>query len=268
MAMVRTIFLLYHDIDSQEYPSEKEDLATRETVVRSGEFLSHMTYLAETGWNVMSIREYLAKQEAGRVQSQDIVLTFDDGHISNYRLALPVLQKFGFSATFFIIAQRIGSPHHMGKAELNELCKAGMEIGSHGLTHTYLPELSTEEVEYELSESRNIIEHTVKEPVTSFAYPGGHYNPQILDSMRKSSYTTAASCIVGRNSLETDPYLLRRLEMRRNTSRDDFKVAIRTSTILFYQMIDGVKSGIKNIVGLERYKSLRQKFYFLYPFKR
>lgn len=266
--MIKTLFLLYHDLDSAEYPSEKEDLATKETVVRLSEFESHMAALAENGWHVISMSHFFAKQNQGSVTDKDIVLTFDDGHISNHRLAFPVLQKYGFKATFFIIAERIGASYYMDNADLQELSGAGMEIGSHGLTHTYLPELSSPGIESELAESKTIIESVVEQPVETFAYPGGHYNSNVLKCIKKSGYKAGASCIVGWNSRKTNPLLLRRVEIRRGTTAADFKCSINANNVLFYQAIDNVKSGMKKIVGLERYKFLRQKLYFLYPFKR
>ena len=266
--MTKIIFLLYHDIDSIEFPSEKKGLATTETVVRLSEFESHMAWLDENGWNVISIQQFLEKQKNGNIEALDIVLTFDDGHISNHRLALPVLQKYGFRATFFIIADRIGIPYHMGIEELRELDDAGMEIGSHGLTHTYLPQISEQEIERELLGSKKKIEKTIGKSVDSFAYPGGHYNDNVLKCIGESSYKMGASCIVGCNHPKSNRYLLRRIEIRRGTSVSDFKRSVNLSNILFYQVIGAIKNGLKKIVGLEKYTALRQKLYFLDPFKR
>jgi len=266
--MTKTVFLLYHDLDSEAFPSEKEDLATRETVARLNEFESHMALLAENGWNVISMHHFLEKQRQGQVGDRDIVLTFDDGHMSNRTLALPVLQKHGFTATFFIIAERIGKPYHMGIKELHELAGAGMEIASHGLTHRYLPQLSPEEVMREFTESKEIIEKSIGQPVYSFAYPGGHYDDKVLNCIKKTKYEAAASCIVGWNNSKVDLFMLRRVELRRGTSAGDFQNAIKTANILFYTGIDSTKRVIKKIVGLERYTALRQKLYFLYPFDR
>jgi peptidoglycan/xylan/chitin deacetylase (PgdA/CDA1 family) len=266
--MTKTLFLLYHDLDSEAFPSEKEDLATRETVVRLTEFESHMAVLAENDRHVMSMHHFLEKQRLGQVDDQDIVLTFDDGHMSNYTLAYPVLQQHGFTATFFIVADRIGKPYHMGIKELHELAGAGMEIASHGLTHRYLPQLSLQEVARELAESKEIIEKSIGQPVYSFAYPGGHYDDNILNCIKKTNYEAAASCIVGWNNSKVDLFMLRRVELRRGTSAADFQHAIKVGNILFYKGIDSTKRVIKKIVGLERYKALRQKLYFLYPFNR
>ena len=143
-----------------------------------------------------------------------------------------------------------------------------MDIGSHGLTHTYLPKLSQQKIEIELSESKKTIEDFIHQPVRCFAYPGGHYDYNILKYIRQSDYKAAASCIVGWNNSKTDLFLLRRVEIRRGTSATDFERAISSNNILIYQGIDRAKSGIKKIVGLKHYETLRKKIYFLYPFKR
>jgi peptidoglycan/xylan/chitin deacetylase (PgdA/CDA1 family) len=266
--MAKTLFLLYHDLDSSEYPSEKKDLATKETVARLQEFEAHMAYLAAKGRNVISMKQFIEKQAQNNVSDKDIVLSFDDGHMSNHRLAFPVLQKYDFHATFFIIADRIGAQYHMSQEDLLEFVDAGMDIGSHGLTHTYLPNLSQQKIEIELSESKKTIEDIIHQPVRCFAYPGGHYDDTVLKCIRESDYTAAASCIVGWNNSKTDLFLLRRVEIRRGTSVTDFERAISSNNIFIYQGIDRAKSGIKKIVGLKNYETLRKKIYFLYPFKR
>jgi peptidoglycan/xylan/chitin deacetylase (PgdA/CDA1 family) len=93
------------------------------TVARLSEFESHMAFLAKNDWNVISMHYFLEKQKQDKVEKRDIVLTFDDGHISHHR--------FGFTATFFIIADRIGTSYHMEIEELSELAAGGMEIASH-----------------------------------------------------------------------------------------------------------------------------------------
>lgn len=266
--MNNTIILLYHDIDTPGNPTEKKDLATRETVVRLEEFESHMKYLASEGYRVLSVKQYLDEQKGGNDRDKDIVLTFDDGHISNFQFALPVLRQYSFSATFFIIANNIGKPYYMGEQEIHDLLDCKMEIGSHGLTHSYLTELSHEDIQREVTESKNILEACLGRPIEVFAYPGGHFNQKVLQTARTEGYRAAVSCIVGRNSRKTNPFLLKRIEVRRGTSLKAFQKAISTPNILFFQGIDMGKSFMKKVFGLKRYEWLRQRFYYLYPFKR
>lgn len=260
--------LLYHDIDTLEDPSEKTDIASLGTVVSLGEFKSHMEYLSDKGFNVISVARYLEKINDNSISPTDIVLTFDDGHVSNYIYALPVLKQYSFSATFFIIANQINEKYYMTSHQLQELRKNGMEIGSHGLTHTWLPLLDSNDIEYEIEESRKKIEIASKGLVKTFAYPGGHYTDFIVKSVRKNGYAAALSCILGINKKDTEPYLLKRIEIRKGTSKTDFQKALNPLSISIYTFIDRVKRVIKQIAGLKRYEKLRHNLYSLYPFKR
>lgn len=260
--------LLYHDIETLENPSEKTDGAALGTVVRLDEFESHMEYLAEKGFHGISVDQYLEKIKSKRISRKDIVLTFDDGHISNYMYALPVLQQHSFFATFFIIADQINEKYFMTAHQLQELRKNGMEIGSHGLTHAWLPLLDPDEIEHEIEASRKKIEDASKGIVKTFAYPGGHYTEFILKSVKKNGYAAALSCILGTNKENTEPYLLKRIEIRKGTSKTDFQKALKPSSIFFYRVIDRLKRAIKRVAGLKRYEKLRHNLYALYPFKR
>jgi len=266
--MRNTIILLYHDIDSKEKPTEKEDLATKETVVKIEEFESHMAYLADEGYRVLAVKEYLNGLDSGNLSNKDIVLTFDDGHISNYQFALPILRKHSFFATFFVIAGNIGKPYYMGSREIIELLDYNIEIGSHSLTHSYLTELSYSEIKRELTESKDVIEDCIGRPVKLFAYPGGHLNSEIVKIVQAAGYMAAVSCEVGRNNLRTDPFLLKRIEIRRGTSLRAFQRALRTTNIIFYQGVDIGKNLLKRAIGLKKYEYARNKLYYFYPFKR
>ncbi len=260
--------LLYHDIDTTYEPSEKIDAASLGTVARLHEFEAQMRFLFDNGYTVISVERYLEHMRANTVSPDQIALTFDDGHVSNFKYAFPTLKKYGFSATFFIIADRIGLEHHMTSMQLRTLRKNGMEIGSHGLTHTWLPLLDEKAISHELIQSKMFIEKAVQCPVLTFAYPGGHYTRAMLKEIRHQGYSAALSCILGVNTKITDPYLLKRLEIRRGTSLGEFEKALKPSSIRMYSVIDQAKTALKQFLGLKLYERLRHSLYHLYPFKR
>jgi len=264
------IILLYHDIDTPDDPTWHEDHATRETVVRFTEFEGHMAYLADQGYRVITISQYLKNKGAFENSSaqKTIVLSFDDGHISNYRYAYSVLNKYAFKATFFIIADKVGAPNFMGAAEIRALFESDMEIGSHGKTHAYLPNLDSDTLQFEIGLSKLVLERLLGVEVVTFAYPGGHYDADIVKYVRRAGYRAAASCILGANRFDTNPFLLRRLEIRRGTSRIAFSKALNQRHMILHQGVDKAKSLLKQAVGLENYSSLRQRLYRFYPFKR
>ena len=86
------------------------------------------------------------------------MLSFDDGHISNHRVAFPMLAKRGWPGCFFIIASRVGARDALGWPELREMAGAGMEIGSHSLTHPFLHHATPADVRREFGESKRILE--------------------------------------------------------------------------------------------------------------
>ena len=143
-----------------------------------------------------------------------------------------------------------------------------MEIGSHTRSHSYLTQLKQEEVNLEVVESKKILEACTGKSINVFAYPGGHRNRKVVRSVRDAGYKAAVSCITGRNDFKTNPFLLRRIELRRGTSVQDFQDAIIPMNIFIFQCVDMGKLLLKKTLGLKMYEIIRQKLYYLYPFKR
>jgi len=89
-----------------------------------------------------------------------IGLTFDDGYENNLQYALPILERFGFSATVFVIAGRLGQEDNwqhrfeprpwmklLGVEGVRELSARGMEVGAHGMMHRTLSRMEAELLE-------------------------------------------------------------------------------------------------------------------------
>lgn len=125
------------------------------------------------------------------------VITFDDGLISDYEFALPLLLKNNLKATFFITAQNIGKEGYISIEQIREMIDSGMEIGSHGLTHSYLVDKKTKQVKNEIKESKDRIEQLSGQPVYSFAPVGGHYSRWMIRFAESIGYENFASMIPG-----------------------------------------------------------------------
>lgn len=113
-----------------------------------------------------------------------VTLSFDDSLSSVYSLAFPEMERIGIQGTVFVISDLIGKEYMgypvMNKEELAELHRKGWEIGSHTKTHPRLSELSDDEVNEELKQSRETLESVISAPVTSLAYPYGDYDGRIV----------------------------------------------------------------------------------------
>ena len=131
-----------------------------------------------------------------------VALTFDDGYVDNYETVLPLLQKLGIPATFFVTAGLIEMDpavldrfrflysgrsddvfRPMTWSQLREMRDAGMDIGAHGYRHPNLTALSPGEVREDLKRSRGLIEDRLGSEVTTMAYPFGkprrHVTPEV-----------------------------------------------------------------------------------------
>lgn len=116
---------------------------------------------------------YLTASEAVNTDAKSVMLTFDDGHKSDIIYAFPLLQKANARATFFIVPSFIGKAGYMTWNDVRHLHQAGMEIGSHSLTHPDFRTLNPTELQYELQESKKIIEERIGATVVSFSFPFG-----------------------------------------------------------------------------------------------
>ena len=112
-----------------------------------------------------------ALNEAG--SKPQLILTFDDGHQSDFDIVFPLLKDAGATATFFIVPDFVGKKGHMTWDDIRALHQGGMEIGSHSFSHPDFRTLSDVEAEYELSASKATIEQEINAEVSSFAFPFG-----------------------------------------------------------------------------------------------
>ena len=114
-----------------------------------------------------------------------IMLGFDDGYKDNYLNAYPILREEGAKATFFLISGEISHKNRMTYADIEEMIRGGMAIGSHTVSHRKLSALSDEEAFKEMNDSKFALEHDFGVPVDSIAYPGGYENQSVLKMAHK-----------------------------------------------------------------------------------
>lgn len=117
------------------------------------------------------------------------VITFDDGHISNLELALPLLEAHAMRAHFFITVGWTGQKRgFMNWSELRTLLSSGQKIGAHGWSHTLLTHCSDAELEQELRIARLRLEDGIGAAVRTMSLPGGRSNRRVLEACRAAGY--------------------------------------------------------------------------------
>ncbi len=100
-----------------------------------------------------------------------VILNFDDGRKTQFTQAKPILDKYGFKATFYVVCNYLGNkPGYMDWKEVKQLYEEGNDIGSHSMSHAHLGNLSKKDVKFQVGQSKKCLEdHGID--VTSFAYP-------------------------------------------------------------------------------------------------
>ncbi len=221
--------LMYHQVDA---PPPK-GTPMRGLVVSPAAFARQMALLRALGFTGLSMRHllpYLKGQKTGRVFG----ITFDDGYENNLTCALPELQRFGFSSTCYVVADRVGQYNDwdrergvpqvplMTAAQMQAWVDAGQEIGSHTLTHQDLPKLDLAEQRHEIVDARLVLEALVRQPggVRNFCYPYGGFDHRAVRFAQEGGYDTATTAVRGRvHSLDGDNMLtLPRILVSRTTT--------------------------------------------------
>ena len=148
------------------------------------------------------------------------VVTFDDGNLSDYEIALPALKQRGLTATFFVLTGRLDEPGSLGREHVQALISAGMSIGSHGIAHVDWSLLEPAALDTELSQSREVLQELCAQQVTEAGIPFGCYNARVLRALRQHGYRVAFSSDMG---LMNDAAFLRpRTSLRGDMTETEF----------------------------------------------
>lgn len=191
-------------------------------------FKAHLTTIRDHAGLAGSARDWL-----GDGNRAPALITFDDGHVSNHRVALPLLLEFGMRADFFINPATVGQPGFVSWGDLKEMAEAGMSIQSHGYDHQYLTDLAPMRLRESLREARLEIEDRIGTPVTLLAPPGGRM-PNGLDLI-------ASSCGYSR-VLASHPGRLRRNDTRTVLPRMAVTAQCEVTTLAGW--LDGSRSAM------------------------
>jgi putative peptidoglycan lipid II flippase len=171
--------------------------------VTPARFERQMRWLRDRGLRGVTLTEALRAAERG--DRQVVGLTFDDGYADFVTTAVPILRRFDFAATVYVLAGRLGGSNEwdrpprkplMTAEQVRGAAAAGMEIGSHGLTHVSLPTVGRCELTAELEHSKTVLSGLVDRPVVGFAYPYGDLGERELEAVHAAGYQHG--CGVGR----------------------------------------------------------------------
>jgi peptidoglycan/xylan/chitin deacetylase (PgdA/CDA1 family) len=261
--MSQVMVLMYHALYASATEREAIDPADRPYAVELSEFLRQLDTLAELGIPVLRPPSPGAPAEAAPSEG-GVLLTFDDGHGSNYRTAYPLLRERGFGAIFFVTSDFIGQRRGFCTGrELREMAEGGVTIGSHGKTHRFFDDLSQAEVAAEYRQSKETIEGHTGRAVTLLSFPGGRYRRSQIAPGLAAGYRLFFSSQVGASNAAAfcGGGIVRRVAIREATPLAEFARIARGDWhwLARAQAIAGAKEIIRRVAGNRLYHAMYER---------
>jgi len=159
-------------------------------------FDAQLNWLQQHGYHTVLPRDLAAFWDGGAaLPANPIILSFDDGSPDWYTTVLPMLQEHGFTAEFYTTLDHVGS--RITWAQLAEMVAAGMGIGGHDVNHIQLagpvPPVSQDQMRYQVTNVKEVLQDQLGILVDSMAYVGGGYDDTLMTIVQQAGYSTARS---------------------------------------------------------------------------
>jgi peptidoglycan/xylan/chitin deacetylase (PgdA/CDA1 family) len=158
-----------------------------------------------------------------------VVITFDDGRGDNYDHAYPVLKKYNFPATIFIITQWVGKNPYLTREQIMEMSENRIDFGSHTRHHRHLPDLSEDELRDEIFNSKKDIEAALNKQINHFCYPSGGFTELSKELIREAGYRSATTTNRGAHRDNSDLFELNRIKVSNSDMVRPFNFMIKLS---------------------------------------
>jgi peptidoglycan/xylan/chitin deacetylase (PgdA/CDA1 family) len=222
--------LMYHYISA---PPTLTDLLRVGLSVPPETFAAQMKMLADNGYHTVTLLDVYDSLATGKeLPTNPVVLTFDDGYVDNYQFAFPILQKYGFVGTFFILTgpPDASNPVYMSWDMIKEMSDAGMDIELHSRDHVDLRQRSFEYLFFQIIGGRQSIEGHTGKPVHFMAYPSGLYDSALLQFLAKFDYWAALTTRPGRVHTLQDALTWTRVRISGQLTIDGFAKSVGIKT--------------------------------------
>jgi peptidoglycan/xylan/chitin deacetylase (PgdA/CDA1 family) len=238
----RPLILAYHSVSPQRTDALSVDPA---------DFEGQMAWLRRHGYQALTLADLAARSPNERKRA--VALTFDDGYADNYTHAFPVLKRYGFVATVFVVSDHVGTdrlfPWDVPKLRnetdrvlyqalswdhVREMQDHGFEIGSHTCTHPELPGVSEERCREEIERSRRDLEARLGRAVDSFCYPRGKLDPAVVRLVEQAGYRWGV-VTPKRSGIPRGPLTLRRVGVYHDTGAGKFRIKVNPLVRRFWE---------------------------------
>ena len=230
----KVLILNYHKIDNTFIS----------LAIRPDDFDTQMKYLSENGYHTISPDElYDSLAGTGELPDNPVMITFDDGYEDNYANAYPILKKYGFKATIFVVTSFLdkNKKGYMSWDQAREMDANGISIQSHTVDHKSMTDLTDDQLRMELVDSKKKAEKELGHPVNYMAYPTGTYNLHIAQMVKEAGYKAAFTIKYGNVDKASNIYALERVPIfHTEQTNKDFMERIRYTPI--FERLGWIKS--------------------------
>ena len=215
--------LMYHRI-CELTPQERTSELARDLTVSPADFEEQVRHLKENGFGFLLASEVEeAVKSNAPLPEKAVCLTMDDGYKDNFEHAFPILRKYRIPATIFLVTSTVDTARHLSWDEVNLMHREKVGFGSHTVHHYDLPLLSTSGMDFELRESKRVIEEKLVERISAVAYPSGRYSDKVVQRARLAGYEAGWKKGGGPVQPGADMFLLPRVRVNGGTTMKDFR---------------------------------------------
>jgi peptidoglycan/xylan/chitin deacetylase (PgdA/CDA1 family) len=179
--------------------------------VPQADFVEQMKWLDDQGYEAVTLDQVEdAWYKGGELPPKPVVLTFDDGYLSQYVAAFPALEHFHWPGVLNLVAEGADLPD----ADVQKMLDANppWELASHTTTHADLTTLDASALRREVAGSRKILQDRFGVPVNNFCYPAGQYDDAVIQAVSDAGYRGATSQVPGL-ATAAHPFVLNRIEV-------------------------------------------------------
>ena len=158
---------MYHRFEENKYPS---------TNIRLNDFSKHIEIIQNNDIQFVNPKNFKNELSSNKKQRK-ILLTIDDGFLSFYENAWPILKEKEIPFILFVSTREVGSSNYMSWNQIKEISKENfVEIGNHSHSHEYLADESIETIKSDIQNSINIFKEKLGKNSEFFSYPFGEYS--------------------------------------------------------------------------------------------
>lgn len=218
--------LMYHSISNEQ---------GNPVIISPALLEEEFKYIKDNGYTPITLDDlYNYLQNNAQIPEKSLLLTFDDGYENNYSALFPLLKKYGFRATIFVITSYVDkNSAYLTSTQIKEMNSYGVDIESHTVNHPYLNSLTKDKQLYELTESKSFLQKLLNKKINYIAYPYGAHNSDTLSAAEEAGYKLALTTD-GRWAMKKNGILsLDRVYISSEFSMDIFKDRISNPNYKF-----------------------------------